>query len=113
MGGVKLAAKFALMPNCLGHCGTDAFAGVFGRHLAGRAEGWELKVELRKFAAHFSYLKLIADCNGLMPFDERVVEAFWLGNGLLENVGRMDIRGMMMERFVGRGRMSEKRARDL
>jgi hypothetical protein len=41
------------------------------------------------FRTLYPYLKLIAHANGICdPFDERVVEAYWLGNDLLERVGK-------------------------
>ncbi|MDO8339574.1 MAG: DUF6390 family protein [Candidatus Burarchaeum sp.] len=110
--GLELSAKFALMPNCLGHCGTDWFAGVFGRYLAGKAKNGELKAELEQFTAHHSYLKLIGDCNRRDAFDEKVVEAMWLGNELLENVGKKDLQKMMLTRFVNAG-MQKERAKKL
>ncbi|VVB98500.1 Uncharacterised protein [uncultured archaeon] len=110
MEGVELSAKFALMPNSLGHCGTDWFAGLYDRYLRGKASAWQLKAELRNFTAHFNYLKLIADCNGMRPFDMPVVEAFWLGNELLGNVGKRDLQGMITMRFVESG-MAIERAR--
>jgi len=110
--GVELSAKFALMPNCLGHCGTDWFAGVFARYLAGKAGGEDLKAELKQFTAHYGYLKLIGDCNKRDAFDEKVVEAMWLGNELLENVGKKDLQKLILGRFVDAG-MQKQRARKL
>jgi len=44
---------------------------------------------LTKFQTLYPYLRLIADANGIRDtFDDRVVEAYWLGNELLEKVGR-------------------------
>jgi len=41
------------------------------------------------FRTMYPYLQLIAEANGLAdPFDEQVVEAYWIGNRLLEAVGR-------------------------
>jgi len=113
MGGMKMAAQFALMPNNLGHCGSDWFAGVFGRYIAGKAEAWEVKNELRNFDAHFGYLRLIAECNNLKLFDRKVVEAFWLGNRLLEKVERKDMQRLLIEEFKGNGTMTERRTREL
>ncbi len=44
---------------------------------------------LSKFRTLYPYLNLIARANGIRdPFDDRVVEAYWIGNGLLEGVGK-------------------------
>lgn len=44
---------------------------------------------LKQFRTLYPYLNLIARANGIAdPFDDRVVEAYWLGNDLLEGVGK-------------------------
>jgi Family of unknown function (DUF6390) len=46
------------------------------------------------------YLQLIARENGIAdPFDERVVEAYWLGNGLLDRVEVRRLYDALAERF--------------
>jgi hydrogenase maturation factor len=43
---------------------------------------------LAEFAVLYPYLQLIAHENGINdPFDKKVVEAYWIGNELLNNVG--------------------------
>ncbi len=92
MEGVRLAAAYAFMPNFIGYCGKSGF---FPALKSGDSE--LLYSELKKFVAQNSYLDLIASCNSKNPFDRDVVEAFWLGNALLEKVGREDIAGMFLE----------------
>jgi hypothetical protein len=48
----------------------------------------------KKYGIAYSYQKLIADSNGLEPFDEVVVEAYWIGNELLDKVRTLDLRKM-------------------
>lgn len=44
---------------------------------------------LSKFRTLYPYLNLIAHANGIAdPFDDRVVEAYWIGNELLRGVGK-------------------------
>lgn len=46
-----------------------------------------LEILLRAFKTMYPYLRLIAEANEIRdPFDNRVVEAYWLGNELLETV---------------------------
>jgi hypothetical protein len=74
------------MPNRLRYCGPDENATLLGYALAGSAD-LGLKPLLQQFEGALPYLKLIAHSNGIAdPFDERVVEAYWLGNSLLETV---------------------------
>jgi len=59
------------------------------------------------FDGAWPYLRLIAAANGIAdPLDGRVVEAYWVGNGLLENVRMADYGAFLDERFrarAGRG----------
>jgi Family of unknown function (DUF6390) len=55
------------------------------------------------------YLRLIAECNAILdPFDARVVEAYWLGNELLQGVEARALYDSLRARFGG-----QMRARDL
>ncbi len=56
-----------------------------------------------KFEGAYPYLRLIAATNGLKdPFDDRVVEAYWIGNDLLEKVGASPLYQSLKERFKPR-----------
>jgi hypothetical protein len=84
--GPVLFARYAYPPNALGYCGPADSAALLGA----AADGTDL-AELAALAAHFEgawpYLQLIAACNGIgNPLDRRVVEAYWVGNALLEQV---------------------------
>jgi len=51
-----------------------------------------LETLLRQFQTLFPYLRLIARANSIKdPFDSRVVEAYWVGNELLENVSKQKL----------------------
>ncbi|MFA6321893.1 MAG: DUF6390 family protein [Candidatus Buchananbacteria bacterium] len=84
--GVLLAARYAFMPNKLRYCGGDSNAELF-EYAAQAVSDDGLKNMLREFETMFPYLRLIAEANKILdPFDYKVVEAYWLGNELLENV---------------------------
>ncbi len=79
-------ARYAYGPNSLGYCGPDAADELFGE----ATEGGDLR-RIRELARGFEgawpYLELIARANGITdPLDGRVVEAYWLGNELLDGV---------------------------
>lgn len=79
-------ARYAYGPNRLGYCGPDAADELLGE----AAEGGDLR-RIRELARGFEgawpYLELIAGANGIAdPLDGRVVEAYWLGNELLDGV---------------------------
>lgn len=87
MNGILTCAKYAFAPNKLKYCGPeDRNKEIFDYCLAGVADQ-RLENLLRKFEVLYPYLKLIAASNEIAdPFDWRVVEAYWIGNELLENV---------------------------
>jgi hypothetical protein len=97
--GPILFARYAFGPNRLGYCGPDDAAELFGQ----ATTGGELPA-LRRLASQFEgaypYLKLIARANGLPdPLDARVVEAYWLGNELLDQVRPGDLAASLDVRF--------------
>ena len=97
--GRLFSLGFALMPNRLG-CG----GGPDQRDddLAGRADAG-LDRLLRKCEGAMPYLRLIAAANGVAdPLDARVVEAYWLGNGLLDQNDLRAFYRSLAERFRGR-----------
>jgi hypothetical protein len=80
-------ARFAAPPNVLGYCGTDDHDGLVG-HLRAGLDGPELVQLCRTFEGAWPYLELIARSSGVAdPLDPRVVEAYWIGGGLLDRVG--------------------------
>lgn len=86
LDGMRLFARFAYPPNRLGYCGGDVNAEILAYLQEDLADDG-LRRHLRTFAAAYPYLQLIAWCNGIAdPFDVRVVEAYWIGNDLLERV---------------------------
>lgn len=89
--GALLFARYAYPPNALGYCGSDDPATLLERTAAGAVDD-ELRRTLRTFDGAWPYLELIAHANGIAdPLDAQVVEAYWIGNSLLESVdiGRM------------------------
>ena len=55
---------------------------------------------LRRFTGALPYLQLIARANAIAdPFDARVVEAYWLGNELLDGVEVRQLYDSLLERF--------------
>jgi hypothetical protein len=86
VSGPLTFARFAAPPNVLGYCGgsdSDALVG----HLRVGMDGPDLVALCRAFEGAWPYLQLIAESAGLAdPLDPRVVQAYWLGTGLLDTV---------------------------
>ena len=84
--GVSRCARYSFGPNRLHLCGPDANREVLA-YLAARESDQGLENLLHKFKTLYPYLALIAHANGIAdPFDERVVESYWLGNELFSPV---------------------------
>jgi len=92
--------RYAFMPNRLRYCGGDDNRTLFEYGVEGVSDGG-LQPLLRKFSGALPYLQLIARANGLSdPFDARVVEAYWIGNQLIEGVEDRQLYASLQERFA-------------
>ncbi len=86
--GLIRFCRYAYPPNRLGFCGGPDHAGLY-QYLtepAARIDGG-LRTLAVRFEAAYPYLQSIARSVGISdPFDERVVEAYWIGNAWLDQV---------------------------
>lgn len=86
LAGLQLFARYAYAPNQLGYCGPGDDRALFDYGVHGVADAGLVEL-VRGFTGPWPYLTLVAGAAGIDdPFDVRVVEAYWLGNGLLEGV---------------------------
>jgi hypothetical protein len=96
MKGVQLAARFSIATNRLKFCGpADAEPSLYrtiveGRDLAASSEA------LLRFEALEPYLLAIGAKHGYEPLDHDVVEAYWIGNRLLDAFTRDDFRQILV-----------------
>jgi len=98
--GTLKFARYAFMPNRLGYCGSDENKALLD-YCAARYTDPGLVFILQKFQAAYPYLKLIACSNHISdPFDTRVVEAYWLGNELLNQVEVAQFYNSLRDRFA-------------
>jgi hypothetical protein len=99
LDGALTFARFAYPPNELGYCGPDANRELLERISSGAVEPG-LSELVRGFAGAWPYLELIAAANRISdPLDSRVVEAYWIGNQLLELVPTQMFARSLTERF--------------
>lgn len=97
--GTTRFIRYAFMPNRLRYCGGDDNRTLFDYALETVREP-PLEQMLARFTGALPYLRLIARENGIPdPFDERVVEAYWIGNELLERVEARQLYDALDERF--------------
>lgn len=82
--GVAVCTRYAFGPNRLHLCGPDLNQEVLDYINAGTTDTGLTDI-IAKFQTLYPYLQQIAHANHISnPFDPRVVEAYWLGNTLLD-----------------------------
>lgn len=97
--GALLFARYAFPPNELGYCGPADSGQLLGYGTTGVVDPG-LTALARQFSGAWPYLELIAAETGIAdPLDHRVVEAYWVGNPLLERIGATALGNSMEQRF--------------
>jgi hypothetical protein len=100
--GPLLFARYAYPPNELGYCGPADSADLLGTASEG-ADLATLSHLATAFSGAWPYLELIASCSGIAdPLDARVVEAYWVGNDLLDRVPPEALLASLGDRFESR-----------
>lgn len=97
--GMVRFIHYGFMPNRLGYCGPDQNSLLFQYGVAGEADPG-LPPVLTKFLGPLPYLRTIASAAGIADiFDDRVVEAYWIGNSLLDQVNARELDTTLRARF--------------
>ncbi len=98
--GLLLCAKYAASPNFFGYCGPSKSSNLIDHLREGVADD-ELQYLLSEFETLYPYLQLIARRNKINDvFDEKVVEAYWIGNEFLNKVRASDYFYFAKERLI-------------
>jgi hypothetical protein len=119
--GPHLFARYAYPPNAPGYCGPGDSRGLLEegatfdprqdgrRSKDSRAATREIAERARSFDGAWPYLELIAGSNQIRnPLDRRVVEAYWVGNTLLDSVTSTLLAASIESRFRSTGRAWER-----
>ncbi|MBT3412744.1 MAG: hypothetical protein HOJ15_04535 [Candidatus Jacksonbacteria bacterium] len=89
--GVIRCARYAFSPNRLHFCGPDKANEILA-YIDEDTADFGLRYLLSQFEVMAPYLIAIASANKISdPFDERVIEAYWLGNELLDNASKQSM----------------------
>lgn len=97
--GPTLFARYAYPPNERGSCGPPQSRTLF-EYGAAAVTDPGLEQLARQFAGAWPYLEFIAGVSGIPdPLDHRVVEAYWLGNDLLDRIDMRTFGNALMDRF--------------
>jgi hypothetical protein len=84
--GIQMCSRYAFPPNRLHYCGPEKQLNLKS-YIETSVIDKGLPEILVKFETLYPYLQMIAGANYIKdPFDIRVVEAYWIGNGLLTRV---------------------------
>jgi hypothetical protein len=114
MRGVKRAILYGFAPHNLGFCGPkEKQTKKFLNYLKTKKEEKKIRKIFENFEGAYSYYELIAKKNGIKdPFNERVVEAYWLGNELLDKVDLASLKELVRQRFSRPGLLPRKVAEE-
>ncbi len=99
--GMLRFARYAYPPNELGYCGPDESRTLL-EQAATKVADPGLAALARGFDGAWPYLQLIAAANGTGALDARVVEAYWIGSPLLDQVGPAALYDSLEQRFKPR-----------
>jgi hypothetical protein len=91
MDGLLRCSRYAFGPNRLHYCGPDKNREIFS-YIAEQEKDAGLVDLLTKFETMYPYLCHIAEANKIKdPLSDRVVEAYWIGNPLLDRVPKQKL----------------------
>jgi hypothetical protein len=95
--GAVLFARYAYPPNELGYCGPDGAAAMLDPDAVA-----DIERRARHFDGAWSYLELLAESLDITdPLAPEVVEAYWVGSDLLDEVDPAALVGRLEVRFRG------------
>jgi hypothetical protein len=113
--GYELAARFSYITNALNYCGPKDNHKEFYNYIIGKKDdsasdlsgsSTSLKDSIlhsiKRFEALYPYLKFIAEKTGKDILDYEVVEAYWIGNRLLEQFSKEDMNKLVLM-LISRG----------
>ncbi len=84
MDGIALASRFSIATNRLSYCGPARAEPALYRAIVSGHGDAAARRALEGFEALWPYLEAIGTSAGLDPLDAKVVEAYWIGNELLD-----------------------------
>ena len=106
--GILRCARYAFMPNKLSFCGPDKNKDLF-YYCQNQEVDHGLNLILKEFQVLYPYLKFIAQSNQLKdPFDEKIIEAYWLGNQLLDNVNKSRLYNHLLDEQQLKKKLNKK-----
>ncbi|MFH1053776.1 MAG: DUF6390 family protein [Candidatus Woesearchaeota archaeon] len=102
MKGIELCLRFSYITNRLRYCGPEEANKAFLEYLDNKDNEDQVKEMLGRFEGLLPYLSTIAEKHNKQPFDFDVVEAYWIGNSLLENFNKEEMK-QLIDKLMERG----------
>ena len=108
MDGIMRCSRYSFGPNRLHYCGPDANK-EFKELIEKDGDNFGLSHLLKQFKTLFPYLKKIAEANNIADaFNDKVVEAYWLGNDLLENIEKNTLYRFLVDDLKVKDKLKSK-----
>lgn len=100
----SITAGFSFVVNKKGYCGPKEAQKAFNEYISNPSEENVTKLtnSFKDFESLYPYLKAIAKKHGKKYSDPEVIEAYWIGNSLLDSFTDSDMRDII-ESLVERG----------
>ena len=106
--GLITCARYALPPNRLEYCGPLKSQEIQA-YVRESASDENLSLIISQFETLYPYLTYIARGNGIAdPFDQRVVEAYWIGNDLLKKLTQKSLYAHFADSLSLKKRLTSK-----
>lgn len=102
MDGTKLCSLYSYITNNLDYCGPQGAEELLKNYILNDTEIDKAQLALSKFEGLYPYLELISSKFEKEPIDYDVVEAYWLGNELLEEFDKSDM-SLLINNLAKRG----------
>lgn len=102
MDGLRLGIGFSYKPNELRFCGPKSANANFLHYLERTDNAAAVAEDIRRFEGLYTYLAAIAAKSGKLYTDYDVLEAYWIGNRLLDDFTAADMIGIL-KNLVKRG----------
>lgn len=111
--GILRCARYAFMTYELKLCTPKSNQDFFAYYQS-EPTGRGLSLILKEFQTLYPYLEFIARANGVKdPFNEQVIEAYWIGNQLLENITKSELYNHLTDKIGLKKRLNIKLLRQV
>jgi Family of unknown function (DUF6390) len=99
--GPLMFSRYAYAPNERGYCGPADHRQLLEYGANGVFDNGLVQL-MQAFHGAWPYLELIGGATGIDPLDRRVIEAYWVGNDLLDRVDMARLGNSLRDRFRAR-----------